>query len=569
MMLRGLVVTGKYRLHQFDPEFLDDEQSSFSPMQRAITLADHSQGVAAYACRFAIGCGLDPDTFTQAGLFHDLGKLDPRFQAMLKGSSPSTAVGEPWAKSVKAPRSRAEREQAREVHRYPRGARHELLSAAILAEKTNDDLLLHLIATHHGSGRPFADTVEENAFARSFQVELFNTIFPTSKQDIAAWNAELPERFWRVVRKLGWWGSAYHEAAFRLADHAQSRAEQEADYTPKSNDAKSIALLPMAPRPRLFPLPLPGLDGANPLAFLAALGTLAICDRLARRHDRPNWLAAPPQLAWGADDSELTPVLYFNDASPTDDEFSNFLAGHLERNIEDHPSSWVVRMLDLGLPRDAIRDFQLIRTRMLPPNPIDRLNFDWVTALSCESAIDADSQLQTVRCDYLVGNLRSLMKLATADHIRRTLFENWDFADGLANQSLHWEPTEDRRHAYQWHMPSCDPTRMRLGGMLGANRLALEAWPLMPSFPAKERGRVKTRGFQGHHIKNTFWTWPLWEPRFSRDAVASILGVPVLQRDTSDIERRAIRSLGIRQAFRSQRILVGKTPNLTAAIAIG
>ena len=32
----------------------------------------------------------------------------------------------------------------------------------LVATKTDDDLLLHLIATHHGSGRPFADPVEEN-----------------------------------------------------------------------------------------------------------------------------------------------------------------------------------------------------------------------------------------------------------------------------------------------------------------------------------------------------------------------------------------------------------------------
>src|SRR5207302_1991839 len=115
----------------------------------------HSRGVAERANQFAEGCGLDTGPYYQAGLYHDLGKLDPRFQAMLKQSSPRTAVGEPLAKSARSPRTRQERDEAREVHRYPRGARHELLSAALVAKKTDGDLLIHLIATHHGSGRPF------------------------------------------------------------------------------------------------------------------------------------------------------------------------------------------------------------------------------------------------------------------------------------------------------------------------------------------------------------------------------------------------------------------------------
>src|SRR5262249_53514892 len=153
---------------------------------------------AEHAERFAKGCGLDPKVYYQAGLWHDLGKLDPRFQAMLKQCSPRTAVGEPLAKSARLPQTKQARDEARQVHRYPTGARHELLSAALVATKTNDDVLLHLIATHHGSARPLADPVEENDAAK----EPFNTpplfgqalSLPTSAQQIASWNADLPER---------------------------------------------------------------------------------------------------------------------------------------------------------------------------------------------------------------------------------------------------------------------------------------------------------------------------------------------------------------------------------------
>ncbi len=131
---------------------------------------------------------------------------------------------------------------------------------------------------------------------------------------------------------------------------------------------------------------------------------------------------------------------------------------------------------------------------------------------------------------------------------------------------LHWEPSEDRRHAYQWHMPSGDPTRKKRGGMLGANRMALEAWPLFPSFPAGQR--VATRGFQGDRASDTFWTWPLWRHPLTKDAIASVLGLPALQAEAKEIDAQAMRDRGVFAAFRLQRILVGKTPNFTTALAL-
>ena len=154
-----------------------------------------------------------------------------------------------------------------------------------------------------------------------------------------------------------------------------------------------------------------------------------------------------------------------------------------------------------------------------------------------------------------------------AEHLERSLFRLWDYADALDNQSLHWEPTEDRRHAYQWHMPSGDPTRKQRGGMLGANRLALEAWPLFPSFPNGDR--VATRGFRGTSVRNTYWTWPLWNLCLTSDSVASLLSLPALQLDSPTLG--SLHGFGVTAMFRSQRIRVGKgkTPNLTPAMAIG
>ena len=379
--------------------------------------------MAEHAKRFAEGCGLDPELYYQAGLWHDLGKLDPRFQAMLKQSSPRTAVGTPLAKSARSPRTKQERDEAREVHRYPAGARHELLSAALVATKTDDDLLLHLIATHHGSGRPFADPVVENDAAKEpFKTpDLFGQTFelPTAAQQIAAWNAELPERFWRVVRKFGWWGAAYRETIFRLADHAQSREEQDSEKELKATDVKPPPFTRPAVRQPTHPVPLTGLDGANPLAFLAALGTLVVFDRIVA-------ILKSSSLVGG---SRVALVghcrfgLHAGFASMPRHRrhpavFADFLAEHLARSPDDHPAKWVVDMLadenrgaDEANPRSAA-----VRSSS------DRAYLDWVTALACESVPEGASQLQTVRRDYLLGNMRSIMQRTTSEHLRRSLF---------------------------------------------------------------------------------------------------------------------------------------------------
>ena len=191
--------------------------------------------------------------------------------------------------------------------------------------------------------------------------------------------------------------------------------------------------------------------------------------------------------------------------------------------------------------------------------------------------------------DYLLGNLHAVLARTTAAHLVRTLFAPWDYGDALSNQSLRWEPTEDRRHAHQWHTPSGDPTRKRRGGMLGANRLGLEAWPLFPSFAGADR--LATRGFRGTGMFDTSWTWPLWCNPLTPDGIGSLLSSQQLQRDAiprstvrlvgvrnggldraakqaDAIPRSTVRLVGVSAVFRSRRILVGKTPNLTAAEAI-
>ena len=287
-------------------------------------------------------------------------------------------------------------------------------------------------------------------------------------------------------------------------------------------------------------------------------------DQLAESEDRPEWLDGEVRLSWGIAGSPHVPVLQLPGTPSSAKDVADFLATRLARVVEEHASGWAVSMLIAHQEKVKMVNAS-IRERCNLLSMDDRSKMAWVMALACESVPDAASQLQTVRRDYLVDNLKVVLRRTESDHLFRTLFATWDYADPLANQSLHWEPTEDRRHAYQWNRPSGDPTRNRLGGMFGANRLALEAWPLFPSFPGGA-DRLKTRGFKGKNSKNTFWTWPLWQQPLTKAGIASMLALSVLQNEEVDLKK--LRGFGVSRAFRLQRILVGKTPNFTTAIGL-
>jgi CRISPR-associated endonuclease/helicase Cas3 len=213
----------------------EDDGASHTGVE--VTLNKHMEGVCTLAGHFATRCGL-PEALIHdleiAGRWHDAGKVDPRFQRLLRGGSPlSDVAGEPLAKSRIVAADRATRMRALERSGYPKGARHELSSVSLLqqeesllASASDRELVLHLVASHHGWCRPFAPVVEDREpveltlDAEGVQVTV------ASKHTLAALDSGIPERFWRLVERYGWFGLAWLEAILRLADHRQSEHEQ-------------------------------------------------------------------------------------------------------------------------------------------------------------------------------------------------------------------------------------------------------------------------------------------------------------------------------------------------------
>jgi hypothetical protein len=190
---------------------------------------------------------------------------------------------------------------------------------------------------------------------------------------------------------------------------------------------------------------------------------------------------------------------------------------------------------------------------------------DWLAALASDVIpSSAFNQLQIPRRNYYYGNLRSVICRTNADHLHRAVFVPWDYADPLENQSLHLDPSEDRRHAHQWNKPTADPDRKKSGGMLGANRLAIEALALFTSLPNGDA--LRTIGFTGQRSYNTRWTWPIWDVPIGLSCIRSILTLAELQDEIVSADTRdRLHRRGIVTAFRIARILVEKTRNFTPA----
>lgn len=212
----------------------EGDEGLFAPAP--VALSDHAIPVAAMARRHAEALGLPETlagTLAAAGLWHDDGKADPRFQLWLRSIEGLPEDGPPIAKT--GARTGPGRERAlRAAASLPPRWRHEVASVRIAAARlaqgatvADPELLLWLIGTHHGHGRPFFPHDDDwDAYPMTLLGVPLAAAPGPDKLDFDRAGTDWAGLMDRLQTCYGLWGLAFLEACLRLADHRASAGEK-------------------------------------------------------------------------------------------------------------------------------------------------------------------------------------------------------------------------------------------------------------------------------------------------------------------------------------------------------
>jgi hypothetical protein len=294
---------------------------------------------------------------------------------------------------------------------------------------------------------------------------------------------------------------------------------------------------------------LRAVDGSNPLGFLAALGTL----RLLTLE-----IGEQVQIGWERLNGCWRPKLRGIDG--TEEELCDKLAGcrwwapaadfvaHLGKNIT--------------VPRGKFKPFA--EKAGLTATLRDRRIADFAAAFGSE-VCEEEGNDRIERTDFcfitgsghqdFLGTIAALQANVTPGNLCEALFEGWLPEKGL---SMRWDPADAAEYAMQWN----DPGPKGAWSVRGANRLAAEALPLLPTAPV--RGGLQTAGFKRRKRQDEF-TWPIWRPYIGCASVRSLLSLAELQKSIESKDgallRERLSAMGIEEVYRAQRVRIGQGAN--------
>lgn len=282
---------------------------------------------------------------------------------------------------------------------------------------------------------------------------------------------------------------------------------------------------------------LSGLDGTNPLGFLAVLGVLRVLTNGQHR----------VRLGWKRMNGTWRPELIGSPVSLV--QLGNLIHDTI-RNL--NTSVWLIHK---KLPFDAAVFRKHAREAVLVGSHSCREVADDLASFGADCFADKDGAFEsTSLCMVRSGDStgqgllaygKRIIETTTTEQLQRALTTVWLNEDDQC--ALRWDPAEDRPYAVQWRNPS------KVGALSekGANCLALFGMACLPAIPVQTG--VETTGFGLKLPKQTSLTWPIWDQPISLSALASLLTLSQLQRTQPD--PRELRQMGIVSVYRCNRIM--------------
>lgn len=176
------------------------------------TLAQHTSYIEGHAASVAKALKLDSElakALVTAARWHDRGKDRPVWQRFACNANPAV----PLAKSMRYLHGRALGGYRHEFGSLLEAQTDEALKKGWTSKPELLDLILHLVAAHHGWARPH------------FELNAWDHTRTTRDNEQAA--AQVMRRFGRLQQRFGRWGLAWLESLLRCADIAASKQSAE------------------------------------------------------------------------------------------------------------------------------------------------------------------------------------------------------------------------------------------------------------------------------------------------------------------------------------------------------
>lgn len=301
---------------------------------------------------------------------------------------------------------------------------------------------------------------------------------------------------------------------------------------------------------------LSGIPGSNPIGAMAALGLFRIV-----AEERP---FCDVRMSWCLE-SDWRPVLHSSHQVDVDDLIQFLIdrqpgrtaAPFLNWNndIKCAPSEFRMQ-LDIArnewLSADRVGDYgsrewmqflcafgcETIRAKSTPDVKPTALHMTAGQQRFLKSVVDLSSSLDPQQRSSRRQSEEQRQEEIKAEW-NETLRGPWRYSS--SEHSLGWDPTTEGLHALSDRSPSAAGPR----SVRGAVWLAFESLPLFPTVPGEHK--LLTTGF---HPDGGAFTWPIWQPAITLDAVRVLLNLPDLF--AVEIKARLLRSRGIVALFRSQ-----------------
>ena len=280
-----------------------------------------------------------------------------------------------------------------------------------------------------------------------------------------------------------------------------------------------------------------GLQANDPLAFLAAIGTLRT---LTKSSD-----IGTPKLSWEREISNWTPTIQF-ETPVTRDRLLEVLRTQLTGPTD---ATRYVMSENAEDPVDKLSNLDVVTFRELletvPPGSSDEqalatygtdayVNHSDIVEFDIGETGTALTRLNVLDFAGPKAYLKSQRKFVdetTRSKLRRTLFETWDFNDDASShRTMHWSPTDASRGAYT----GIDPTNLPSWTMHGANRLAISGSRLYAVVPqVKDSATVGFVDLGDRHV----FQYPIWTAPVTLSTVRTLLTHPDVASETPDLEQ--------------------------------